>query len=104
MFKKKQNKLVKLIEVREEELYKMLIGLDPVEHEQLITNAREEIILLGEQKRLLLEDSSWKDKIDINVLINSGIGVLSILLILNYEKTDILTSKALSLGMRMIGR
>ena len=104
MFKKKQNKLVELIEVREEELYKMLIGLDPVEHEQLITNAREEIILLGEQKRLLLEDSSWKDKIDINVLINSGIGVLSILLILNYEKTDILTSKALSLGMRMIGR
>ena len=104
MFKKKQNKLVELIEVREEELYKLLIGLDPVEHEQLITNAREEIILLGEQKRLLLEDSSWKDKIDINVLINSGIGVLSILLILNYEKTDILTSKALSLGMRMIGR
>lgn len=104
MFKKKQNKLVELIEVREEELYKMLIGLDPVEHEQLITNAREEIILLGEQKRLLLEDSSWKDKIDINVLINAGIGVLSILLILNYEKTDILTSKALSLGMRMIGR
>ena len=104
MFKKKQNKLVKLIEEREEELYKMLIGLDPVEHERLINNAREELVMLGEQKKILLEDSGWTSKIDINTLINAGVGLMGILLILNYEKTDILTSKALAVGLRMIGR
>lgn len=104
MFKKKQNKLVELIEEREEELYKMLIGLDPVEHERLINNAREELVMLGEQKKILLEDSSWTSKIDVNTLINAGVGLVGILLILNYEKTDILTSKALSVGLRMIGR
>ena len=104
MFKKKQNKLVELIEEREEELYKMLIGLDPVEHERLINNAREELVMLGEQKKILLEDSGWTSKIDINTLINAGVGLMGILLILNYEKTDILTSKALAVGLRMIGR
>ena len=103
MGKKKRNLLVKLIEKREEELYKMLIGLDPVAHEHLIKNAREELVMLGEQKKIL-EDSGWASKIDINTLISAGVGLMGILLILNYEKTDILTSKALSVGLRMIGR
>lgn len=42
--------------------------------------------------------------LDMNAILQAAVGLTSILLILNYEKTDILTSKALPFAMKLIGR
>lgn len=44
--------------------------------------------------------TKWSDKIDVNTLISGGISVASLLLILNYEKLDIITSKAFNLAIK----
>lgn len=46
----------------------------------------------------------WYEKIDTNELIKSGIALTSILLILNYEKTEVITSKSLSIAQKLIGK
>ena len=46
----------------------------------------------------------WYDGIDINTLISSGVSLTSILLILNYEKMDIITTKAMSIFNKMVGK
>lgn len=42
----------------------------------------------------------WRNKLDINVLINGGISIATVLIILNYEKADIITSKAFGLATK----
>lgn len=46
----------------------------------------------------------WYDGVDINTLISSGVSLTSILLILNYEKTDIITTKAMSIFNKLVGK
>ena len=49
-------------------------------------------------------DKESKSKIDPNTVIQAVVGISSILLILNYEKTDIVTSKSMSIAQRMLGK
>lgn len=44
--------------------------------------------------------NGWKNRIDINTLISGGISIATVLIILNYEKADIITSKAFSLATK----
>lgn len=46
----------------------------------------------------------WYDGVDINTLISSGVSLASILVILNYEKTDIITTKAMSIFNKLVGK
>lgn len=49
-------------------------------------------------------EKSAKSRIDPNTVIQAAVGLASILLILNYEKTDIVTSKSMSIAQRMLGK
>ena len=49
-------------------------------------------------------DKSSKLKIDPNTVVQAVVGLSSILLILNYEKTDIVTSKSMSIAQKMLGK
>lgn len=43
-------------------------------------------------------------ELNINTLVSGGFSLASILLILNYEKEDIITSKAMSIFTKMVGK
>ena len=46
----------------------------------------------------------WLKMADIIALISPAFGLVGILMITNHEKTDIVTSKAASIAMRLLGR
>ena len=49
-------------------------------------------------------ETQSKSKIDPNTVVQAVVGLSSILLILNYEKTDIVTSKSMSIAQKMLGK
>lgn len=49
-------------------------------------------------------DKPAKSRIDPNTIVQAAVGLSSILLILNYEKTDIVTSKSMSIAQKMLGK
>lgn len=49
-------------------------------------------------------DKLAKSRIDPNAIIQAAVGLTSILLVLNYEKTDIVTSKSMSIAQKMLGK
>lgn len=67
-------------------------------------NEIKELKLVLDELKGVKKRTNWADKIDVNVLINAGIGLIGIMLILNYEKTEVLTSKSISLAQKLIGR
>ena len=104
MKKSKKSFAIGLLEKRIEEMYIELAKKDI--RESSWTSTYEDIqkleaVLNGVKKD---SDKSFMDRVDMNVLINAGIGLVGILLILNYEKTEILTSKSLNIAMKLIGR
>lgn len=104
MKKSKKSFAIGLLEKRIEEMYIELAKQDIREDnwQELFADIQKlEAVLNGVKKD---SDKRFMDRIDINVLINAGIGLVGILLILNYEKTEILTSKSLNIAMKMIGR
>ena len=104
MKKSKKSFAIGLLEKRIEEMYIELAKRDIRESSWMKTYEdiqKLEAVLNGVKKD---SDKSFMDKIDVNVLINAGIGLVGILLILNYEKTEILTSKSLNIAMKLIGR
>ena len=46
----------------------------------------------------------WLKMADVIALISPAFGLVGILMITNHEKTDIVTSKAASIAMRLLGR
>lgn len=104
MKKSKKSFAIGLLEKRIEEMYIELAKQDIRESNWARTYEdiqKLEAVLNGVKKN---GDKSFMDRIDVNVLINAGIGLVGILLILNYEKTEILTSKSLNIAMKLIGR
>ena len=104
MKKSKKSFAIGLLEKRIEEMYIELAKQDIRESGWMKTYEdiqKLEAVLNGVKKD---SDKSFMDKIDVNVLLNAGIGLVGILLILNYEKTEILTSKSLNIAMKLIGR
>ena len=104
MKKSKKSFAIGLLEKRIEEMYIELAKQDIRESNWMKTYEdiqKLEAVLNGVKKD---SDKSFMDRVDMNVLINAGIGLVGILLILNYEKTEILTSKSLNIAMKLIGR
>lgn len=50
------------------------------------------------------KNNKEKIKLDPNLIVSSTVGLASILLVLNYEKSEIITSKAFGMAQRLIGR
>ena len=46
----------------------------------------------------------WLKMTDVIALVSPAFGLVGILMITNHEKTDIITSKAASIAMRLLGR
>ena len=100
----------------DKKMKKQILGVLDVEEQKALTQVvsgtlsdeeRKEVwdyISFIDEKRKELTGRRWLEGIDKNILVQSGIGLLTVLLILNYEKTDILTSKSLGIAQKMIGR
>lgn len=97
------------------EQYEVLVTLDYVKdndayHKTLRTIDQIEMEIeklvgwINKSKTKKKVKETWFDKIDPNVLLNAGVSLTSILLILNYEKADVITSKAFGIFSKMIGK
>ena len=103
MNKKTKEQVAVKLETELETRYKALAVLEPTQ--EAWNTCMDDIKKL--ESDLVTIRGTKDDKgsgIDMNTVIQAGVGLASILLILNYEKTDILTSKALPFAMKLIGR
>jgi hypothetical protein len=72
------------------------------DYEDLINNLRDLYELKGERNKLVVpKEPKVKDW---SPVITSMIGFAGILAILNYEKTDVIASKAMTIAQKMIGK
>ena len=75
----------------------------------LPTNSTESIDCQGQIEDLIklrdLDKGPAKEsKIDLGKLLNAGVSLVSIAMILDYEKEDIITTKALGIATRLLGK
>lgn len=70
-----------------------------------VYSAMEDVLKLKKDLLEIKEGSkSWKSRVDVNTVISAGVSLTSMLLILNYEKTDIVTSKAFTVASKWFGK
>lgn len=100
---KKKETLIGLIDIEVKRLFGELKLLDPKEDREEYDKISKGIQDLLEERKEL-ESKSFRDAVlDPNVLVG-GLGFAAVALILNYEKTDIVTSKAFNVATRLLGR
>ena len=94
------------LNVLDAEIKKLIDGLSEVEADSEEYEAKlYQIEKLNEVREALTKSNGMSlDRLDINTVLSATVGLASILLILNYEKADVITSKAFNLGSKMIGR
>lgn len=103
----KNHKVTEHIEKTDEELIKLYEDLNSLERTSqeydVITNRIADLTNIRED--LLSNRGIEKFKgIDVNTLVTGGISVFSVLLVLNYEKAEIVTSKAMGMATKWIGK
>lgn len=66
----------------------------------------ERVVTLSELRKELQEGESKRDglKLNANTLLNAGISIGTVLLVLNFEKLNVITSKAFGIGTKLLGR
>ena len=96
--------LIVRVEKRIEELTMELDGLDGYaqEYNDIVSN----ITSLNKVRTDLTESKvpTKLSKVDINTVISGVVGIASILLVTKYEETDIVTSKAVNIAMKWLGK
>ena len=96
------NKNVKALDVRIKEL---VLELEKQEKGRPgYDNIADSINKLVEARKGLIPVETPGAKLNINTIVTSVFGVIGILLVTNYEKADIITSKAFNMASRMIGK
>ena len=96
------NKNVKALDVRIKELVLELEKHDKgtARYVQLLDSINK----LVEARKGLMPVETPGAKLNINTIVTSVFGVIGIMLVTNYEKADIITSKAFNMASRMIGK
>ena len=96
------NKNVKALDVRIKELV-----LELEKHEKgtpKYNDIADSINKLVEARKGLMPVETPGAKLNINTVMTSIVGLIGIMLVTNYEKADIITSKAFNMASRMIGK
>ena len=73
-----------------------------VEYESIVENIKKLTDIRDDLKNGSGE--KWLKMSDIVALVSPAFGLVGILMITNHEKTDIITSKAANIAMRLLGR
>ena len=96
------NKNVKALDVRIKEL---VLELEKYEKgTPKYNDIADSINKLVEARKGLVPVETPGAKLNINTIVTSVFGVIGIMLVTNYEKDDIITSKAFNMASRMIGK
>ena len=96
------HKNVKALDVRIKELV-----LELEKHEKgtpKYNDIADSMNKLVEARKGLMPVETPGAKLNINTIVTSVFGVIGIMLVTNYEKADIITSKAFNMASRMIGK
>jgi hypothetical protein len=89
----------------EEHAIDIQIGRLKKELLSLPANSTESMDCQGQIEDLIkLRDLDKESKIDLGKLLNAGVSLVSIAMILDYEKEDIITTKALGIATRLLGK
>ena len=105
MNKKTKKQVIAKLEKELEKKYLVLASIDQSKQTDMFEQVMEDIDRLEDAIVTVKgKANGTKKDIDWNMIIQAGVGLTSILLILNYEKTEILTSKALPFAQKLIGR
>lgn len=63
---------------------------------------------IADLQRTLLDarvnSKTWTESIDVNTVITSATGLVAMIAIMNFEKTDVIATKAFNIGMKWIGK
>lgn len=104
---KKNHKVAEHIKLIDNQLEVLLFDLGNYDsYSEEYTSAVKNIqILVDMRDDLLTSQNTNKFKgIDINTIVSGALGLTQILLILNYEKSDIVTSKAMTIANKWLGK
>ena len=99
----------------EKEMRRLLKKLDPLSGQQVITDDKERDDIYNRiatiQKMIQIErdyelkqSDAKKLNIDWNLILNGAISMASVLMVLNYEKDNIITTKSWSIASKWIGK
>lgn len=78
-----------------------------IDEEILNESDATKLAQLMEVRKLLHEEikkDSWHSSVDPNTIVSGLVSITSILMILKYEQTDIITTKAMSIFNKMVGK
>lgn len=84
------------------------VKIRKIDEEILNEDDPTKLAQLVEVRKLLneaaIKKDAWYSRLEPDTIVNSVVSITSILMILNYEKTDIITTKAMSIFNKMVGK
>ena len=104
MINRKRAEHIKAIDVRIEALLEDLSNYDIYsdEYESMADRLEQLVKVRNELKPVRASDKV--KVIDLTTIVNGAVSVLSLMMILEYEKTEVVTTKALSVATKWLGK
>lgn len=99
LFKHESGVDIQINRIQEELAKAEELGMD--KRTELMTTLDELLDLQAKQKA---NKGECHFKVDVNALVSSGVGFAAVLLILTYEKEDIISTKGMSIAAKMLGK
>ena len=104
MINRKRAEHIKAIDVRIEALLEDLSNYDIYSDEyESITDRLEQLVKVRNELKPVRSGDKVK-VIDLTTIVNGAVSVLSLMMILEYEKTEVVTTKALSVATKWLGK
>ena len=104
MINRKRAEHIKAIDVRIEALLEDLSNYDIYSDEyESMTDRLEQLVKVRNELKPVRSGDKVK-VIDLTTIVNGAVSVLSLMMILEYEKTEVVTTKALSVATKWLGK
>lgn len=104
MINRKRAEHIKAIDVRIEALLEDLNNYDIYSDEyESMTDRLEQLVKVRNELKPVRSGDKVK-VIDLTTIVNGAVSVLSLMMILEYEKTEVVTTKALSVATKWLGK
>jgi len=104
MINRKRAEHIKAIDVRIEALLEDLSNYDIYSDEyESMADRLEQLVKVRNELKPVRSGDKVK-VIDLTTIVNGAVSVLSLMMILEYEKTEVVTTKALSVATKWLGK
>lgn len=104
MINRKRAEHIKAIDVRIEALLEDISNYDIYSDEyESMTDRLEQLVKVRNELKPVRSGDKVK-VIDLTTIVNGAVSVLSLMMILEYEKTEVVTTKALSVATKWLGK